>query len=97
MALFGSLAPRGAILKRSAADNRLFEREGRAVVFRSLEDLAARIDDPNLDVTRRISWSCRTRARAARPRHARGGYLPIPKKLAARPASRTWCGSRTRA
>ena len=41
VALFGSLAPRGAILKRSAADDTLFEKEGRAVVFSSLEDLAA--------------------------------------------------------
>src|SRR5258707_3143725 len=50
VALFGSLAPRGAILKRSAADELLFEGEGRAVVFDSLADLAARIDDPVLDV-----------------------------------------------
>ena len=46
VALFGSLAPGGAILKRSAADKRLLEHEGRAVVFSSLEDLAARIDLP---------------------------------------------------
>ena len=46
-----SLAPNGAIIKRSAADPRLFEREGRAVVFSSLNDLAARIDAPDLDVT----------------------------------------------
>ena len=51
VALFGNLAPGGAILKRSAADSRLFEHEGRAVVFTSLTDLAARIDDPKLDVT----------------------------------------------
>src|SRR5690606_29102361 len=50
VALFGNLAPQGAILKRSAADSRLFELEGRAVVFTSLEDLATRIDDPELDV-----------------------------------------------
>ena len=36
-ALFGTLAPNGAIIKRSAADPALFEREGRAVVFTSLE------------------------------------------------------------
>ena len=47
VALFGNLAPQGAILKRSAADAKLFEHEGRAVVFTSLEDLAARIDDPD--------------------------------------------------
>src|SRR4029079_14834812 len=50
VALFGNLAPGGAILKRSAADEKLFEHEGRAVVFSSLEDLAARVDDPGLDI-----------------------------------------------
>ena len=50
VALFGTLAPHGAILKRSAADARRFEGEGRAVVFSSLEDLAARVDHPALDV-----------------------------------------------
>ncbi len=51
IALGGSLAPEGAILKRAAATQSLLEHEGRAVVFASLEDLAARIDDPDLDVT----------------------------------------------
>jgi dihydroxy-acid dehydratase len=50
VALFGSLAPAGAILKRSAATPVLFEKTGRAVVFASLDDMAARIDDPGLDV-----------------------------------------------
>lgn len=81
-ALFGSLAPRGAIIKRSAADARLFEREGRAVVFESLEDLAQRIDDPALEV----SVDDFLVLKHAGPRSASGmpeaGYLPIPKKLA---------------
>ncbi|MBL0932920.1 MAG: dihydroxy-acid dehydratase, partial [Alphaproteobacteria bacterium] len=51
VAVFGSLAPRGAIVKRAAADKKLLEHEGRAVVFSSLEDLSKRIDDPDLDVT----------------------------------------------
>jgi dihydroxy-acid dehydratase len=51
VALFGSLAPRGAIVKRSAATQALFETEARALVFDGLEDLASRIDDPSLDVT----------------------------------------------
>ncbi|SVB75441.1 uncharacterized protein METZ01_LOCUS228295, partial [marine metagenome] len=50
VALFGNLAPGGAILKRSAADPNLFEHTGRAVVFESLEDLADRIDCDDLDV-----------------------------------------------
>jgi dihydroxy-acid dehydratase len=82
VALFGNLAPQGAILKRSAADAALFEREGRAVVFESLEDVAARIDDPALDVTPDDFLVLKH----AGPRSASGmpeaGYLPIPKKLA---------------
>src|SRR5437870_8044169 len=50
VALFGSLASRGATLKRSAADARLFQREGRAVVFTSFVDLSNRLDDPVLVV-----------------------------------------------
>jgi dihydroxy-acid dehydratase len=82
VALFGSLAPRGAILKRSAADRRLLEHSGRAVVFESLEDLAARIDDPGLDVTGDdvlVLQNAGPRSEAAMPE---AGYLPIPKKLA---------------
>ena len=66
VALFGNLAPRGAILKRSAADPSLFEGEGQAVVFSSLDDLAARIDDPDLDVGPQTTWSCKTPGPACR-------------------------------
>ena len=45
--LRGNLAPAGAIIKQSAADPRLMEHEGRAVVFENSADLAARIDDPD--------------------------------------------------
>jgi dihydroxy-acid dehydratase len=82
VALFGNLAPQGAILKRSAADSRLFEHEGRAVVFSSLEDLAARVDDPGLDVTADdilVLQNAGPHSAAAMPE---AGYLPIPKKLA---------------
>jgi dihydroxy-acid dehydratase len=84
VALFGNLAPKGAILKRSAADAKLFETEGRAVVFSSLEDLAARIDDPNLDVEANdilVLQNSGPHSVAAMPE---AGYLPIPKKLAAK-------------
>ncbi len=82
VALFGSLAPNGAILKRSAADPKLFEREGRAVVFISLDDLAARIDDPALDVTAEdflVLQNAGPKSGYAMPE---AGYLPIPAKLA---------------
>ena len=82
IALFGNLAPRGAILKRSAADHNLFEHEGRAVVFSSLDDLALRIDDPSLDVTRDdvlVLQNAGPHSAACMPE---AGYLPIPRKLA---------------
>jgi dihydroxy-acid dehydratase len=84
VALFGNLAPRGAILKRSAADTNLFEIEGRAVVFSSLEDLAARIDDPKLDVEPKdilVLQNAGPHSPSAMPE---AGYLPIPKKLASK-------------
>jgi dihydroxy-acid dehydratase len=82
VALFGSLAPRGAILKRSAADKSLFEKEGRAVVFESLEDLAARIDDPALDVEADDILVLQNAGPASGTGMPEAGYLPIPKKLA---------------
>jgi dihydroxy-acid dehydratase len=84
VALFGNLSPQGAILKRSAADSRLFEHEGRAVVFTSLEDLAARIDDPKLDVEPNdilVLQNAGPHSPSAMPE---AGYLPIPKKLASK-------------
>jgi len=81
VALFGTLAPGGAILKRSAADARLFETEGRAVVFDSLEDLAARIDDPALDVTPADFLVLKNAGPKGAPGMPEAGYLPIPTKL----------------
>jgi dihydroxy-acid dehydratase len=82
VALFGSLAPRGAILKRSAADPALFEQEGRAVVFTSLDDLAARIDDPDLDVTAEDFLVLQNAGPKSPSGMPEAGYLPIPQKLA---------------
>jgi dihydroxy-acid dehydratase len=82
VALFGNLAPRGAILKRAAADPALFEKEGRAVVFSSLEDLAKRIDDPDLDVTPDDFLVLQNAGPASNAAMPEAGYLPIPSKLA---------------
>src|SRR5262244_2416756 len=82
VALFGSLAPKGAIFKRSAADPTLFEREGRAVVFTSLEDLSARIDDPDLDVTPDDFLVLQNAGPLSPSGMPEAGYLPIPQKLA---------------
>jgi dihydroxy-acid dehydratase len=82
VALFGSLAPNGAILKRSAADPKLFEREGRAVVFASLDDLAARVDDPALDVAPEDFMVLQNAGPKSGYAMPEAGYLPIPAKLA---------------
>ncbi|MET3926970.1 dihydroxy-acid dehydratase [Devosia sp. 2618] len=81
VALFGSLAPNGAVLKRAAADETLFEKTARAVVFKNMQDLADRIDDPELDVTADDVLVLQN----AGPKAAgmpESGYLPIPSKLA---------------
>jgi dihydroxy-acid dehydratase len=81
IALTGNIAPDGAIFKRAAATPALFESEGRAVVFDGLEDLAARVDDPDLD----IEVGDIMVLKGAGPVAAgmpEAGYLPIPKKLA---------------
>ena len=81
IALFGSLCPDGAILKRAAADPTLFEHEGRAVVFGGLNDLAERIDQPDLDVRPEDILVLKNAGPVAAGM-PEAGYLPIPGKLA---------------
>ena len=80
--LRGNLAPEGAIIKQAAMDQKLVKHEGRAVVFESLEDLANRVDDPNLDVTAKDILVCKNAGPKGAPGMPESGYLPIPKKLA---------------
>jgi len=82
VSLFGSLAPRGAILKRSAATPTLFETEARTVVFDGLADLADRIDDPSLDVTEHDILVLKNAGSLTPAGMPEAGYLPIPQKLA---------------
>ncbi|MCH8997488.1 MAG: dihydroxy-acid dehydratase [Proteobacteria bacterium] len=80
--LHGNLAPGGAIIKQSGTSGALLQHQGRAVVFDSLEDLAERIDDPDLDVTSDdVLVLCNAGPRGA-PGMPEAGYIPIPKKLA---------------
>jgi dihydroxy-acid dehydratase len=80
--LHGNLAPSGALIKRSAATPRLMRHEGRAVVFDSLEDMAARIDDDALDVTADDVLVLRNAGPKGAPGMPEAGYIPIPRKLA---------------
>jgi dihydroxy-acid dehydratase len=79
--LRGNLAPDGAILKRSAASQHLLNKIGRAVVFTSLDDLAARVDDPDLDVTSDDFLVLQNAGPIGAPGMPEAGYLPIPRKL----------------
>jgi len=80
--LRGNLAPGGAIIKQSAASSALMESEGRALVFDGLEDLAARIDDPELDVAADDVLLLRNIGPKGAPGMPEAGLIPIPKKLA---------------
>ena len=79
--LTGSLAPRGAVLKRSAADPKLLDHVGRAVVFANYADLVARIDDPGLPVDADSVLVLQDAGPVGAPGMPEWGMLPIPKKL----------------
>jgi dihydroxy-acid dehydratase len=81
LALRGNLAPDGAILKRSAASPHLMNVTGRAIVFTSLADLAARVDSPDLDVRPDDILVLQNAGPKGGPGMPEAGYLPIPKKL----------------
>ncbi len=80
--LRGNLCPGSAIIKQSGASAALLRHSGRAVVFDSLEDLAARIDDPDLDVNPDDVLVLRNAGPKGAPGMPEAGYIPIPKKLA---------------
>src|SRR5262245_37639768 len=80
--LHGNLAPRGAVIKQSAASPGLLRHTGRAVVFESVEDMTLRIDDPKLDVNADDVLVLRNAGPKGAPGMPEAGYLPIPKKLA---------------
>jgi len=80
----GSLAPDGALIKRSAATPGLLVHRGPALVFEDIYDVAARIDDPSLDVTADSVLVLRNAGPKGGPGMPEWGQLPIPKKLLAR-------------
>jgi dihydroxy-acid dehydratase len=80
--LRGNLAPGGAIIKQSAADPKLMEHEGRAVVFENIEDLVRRIDSEELDVTPQDVLVLKNIGPKGAPGMPEAGYIPIPRKLA---------------
>jgi dihydroxy-acid dehydratase len=79
----GTLAPSGAVVKRSAASPRLLRHRGPAVVFEDVYDVATRIDDPSLDVTADSVLVLRSSGPRGGPGMPEWGQIPIPRKLLA--------------
>ena len=79
----GSLAPGGAMLKKSAASPSLFRHRGPAVVFSSYEDMRERIDDPDLDVSPSSVLVLTGAGPVAVPGMPEWGHVPVPARLAA--------------
>jgi dihydroxy-acid dehydratase len=79
--LRGNLAPDGAVIKPPAAAARLHRHAGKAVVFADYNDLAKRIDDPDLDVDENSVLVLQNAGPQGAPGMPEWGQLPIPKKL----------------
>ena len=79
--LRGNLCPDGAVIKHSAASTALLQHSGPAVVFDDYNDMARRIDDPDLDVTADSVLVLRNAGPIGGPGMPEWGMLPIPKKL----------------
>ena len=79
--LRGNLAPRGAIIKPAAASAELLKHAGPAVVFDSIEDMRARLDDPDLEVTKDSVLVLRGCGPRGYPGMPEVGNMPLPRKL----------------
>jgi dihydroxy-acid dehydratase len=82
--LRGNLAPRGAVIKQSAATPKLMTHEGRAVVFETHRGHDGADGRPDLDVAADDVLVLRNAGPKGAPGMPEAGYLPIPKKLAQR-------------
>lgn len=79
--LRGNICPQGAVIKPSAATPELMKHRGRAVVFETIEDLHARIDDPNLEIDATSIMVLKNCGPKGYPGMAEVGNMPLPPKL----------------
>jgi dihydroxy-acid dehydratase len=79
--LHGNLAPGGAVIKPPAMEPRLLRHTGPAIVFFDYNDMAARIDDPSLEVTANSVLVLQSAGPVGAPGMPEWGQLPIPEKL----------------
>ena len=85
VSLFGNICPKGAILKRSAADKKLFEKTGTAFVFEDIKEMTKKIDDPKLKITKDDILVLKNIGPKTIYGMPEAGYLPIPKNI------KKWC------
>ena len=81
VSLFGNICPKGAILKRSAADKKLFEKTGTAFVFEDIKEMTKKIDDPKLKITKDDILVLKNIGPKTVYGMPEAGYLTIPKKI----------------
>jgi len=79
--LYGNLAPDGAVIKQTAASPHLLTHRWRALVFENREEMAARIDSPDLPVDRDTVIVMRNTGPKGAPGFPEWGHIPIPQKL----------------
>ncbi|MGB7265132.1 MAG: L-arabinonate dehydratase, partial [Terracidiphilus sp.] len=79
--LFGSLAPDGAVIKSVAADRKLWQHTGPAVVFKNFDDMEARVNNDDLDVDENSVLVLQNAGPLGAPGMPEWGLLPIPKKI----------------
>jgi dihydroxy-acid dehydratase len=82
--LRGNLAPDGAVIKHSAASKERLKHRGRAVVFTSIQDLSARVDEPGLEIEPEDVMVLQNAGPVGAPGMPEAGLLPIPRKLLGR-------------
>jgi dihydroxy-acid dehydratase len=79
--LHGNICPNGAVIKHSAMEPRFRKHTGPAIVFKNYEDLNARLDDPNLNVTADSILVLQSAGPVGAPGMPEWGMLPLPKKI----------------
>lgn len=79
--LHGNLAPQGAVIKSAAATPHLLSHRGRAVVFKGIEDLRKRLNDPDLPVSRDTVLVLQNAGPVGGPGMPEVGNFPVPEKL----------------
>ncbi len=79
--LRGSLAPQGAVIKPSAAEERLLKHRGPALVFKDIRDLKARVDSDDLPVTKDSVLVLQNAGPVGAPGMPEWGQLPVPKNF----------------